>query len=110
MPLLPADNFLRMPAAWLARMKRHQIDLGTAVDSAEAAHATERRRYRRSLLWRLGWAAPVLAIPVLIVWRGCGEADTLPEPGVTPDWQATVRARGVPLPCEGASSTSVRSS
>jgi hypothetical protein len=97
-----ADNLLRMPAAWLARMKRHQVDLGAAVTSAEAALAAERRRYRRSLLWRLGWAAPVLAIPVLIVWRGCGEADTLPDPGVTPDWQATVRARGVPLRCEGS--------
>ena len=49
-----ADNLLRMPVAWLARMKRHQIDLGAAVDSAEAALATERRRYRRSMMLATG--------------------------------------------------------
>jgi DNA-directed RNA polymerase subunit RPC12/RpoP len=94
-----SDNLLRMPRQWLDRMQRYQAP----IKDAWLEFIEERRRHRRRLAWRSALAAPILAIPVLVLWRGCGPPDNLEQldPNRTPDWRAALETRGMSLPCTG---------
>ena len=94
-----ADNLLRMPAAWLERMKRYQVELAPIHDAWREL-AAERQRHRRRLLWRSALAAPLVAIPILVLVRGCGPPSSL-DARATPDWRTALGSRLHSLPCRG---------
>ena len=95
-----ADNLLRMPAVWLERMKRYQAGLAPIHDAWRELEA-ERARHRRRLAWRSALAAPLLAIPILVLVRGCGPPSSLDPARATPDWQTAIASRLHQLPCRG---------
>ena len=100
-----SDNLLRMPRAYLERMERYLAGL-LVVGDAYRRFLDEKARHRRRLLWRSIPAGVALAVPVLIVWRGCG-----PPADESRDWQASLLSRrwmpspavsvSLEQPCEG---------
>jgi hypothetical protein len=65
-PYCDADNLVRVPAAWLERMKRHTAKLEQSVDAGVNALAEARSSLRTSLSLRVAFGALLLAPAVMI--------------------------------------------
>jgi len=80
-----ADNLVRMPEAWVAKLRTAATRLGTTIASAAREDRERRRTERRTLVRRLAWLGifvPVMAGYGAVLDR---ETDTYP-----PSWRAAV--------------------
>lgn len=103
-----SENLVRVPQAYLDRMRKHRADVKREIRGAAVALAHERHRYRWSLVWRLILAAVLVGIPSGL-WllagssgvSGLDDADDRPKEA-TPDWREAIAGRpSEPTPCAG---------
>lgn len=65
-PYCEADNLVRLPPAWLERLKKHTAKLEQSVDAGVKAFAEARSSLRTSLLLRIVFGALLLGPAVMI--------------------------------------------
>lgn len=88
-----ADNLVRMPEDWIAKLRTSASRLVTTIEEVAREDRTQRSGERRSLAWQLGWLA--IFIPVLAGFGMMLDRDTSAFP---PPWSAAVTAERKMIP------------
>lgn len=102
-PYCHTDNLVAMPAAWLARMRKHARTLGREVAAAREQWVQARGSLRASLVWRAVFGVLLVGLPSTCMLGQAPSRDTTPidyaagSPGSLPRWREH-RARSVPSP------------